>query len=68
MMKAMVATAASLALLAGAAFAQEEKKDMGMKGMEKKHGEMHGKMQEKMKGKHGAAKKAEPAKKDEHKH
>ena len=67
MIKAIVITAASLAL-AGAASAQEEKKGMGMKGMEKKHEEMHGKMQEKMKGKHAGGKKAEPAKKDEHKH
>jgi hypothetical protein len=74
MKKLMIAAAA--ALLLPAAHAQEGNKGMGKMekmDMEKKHGAMHDKMQEKMKGKHGGkkaepAKKDEAAKKDEHKH
>ena len=55
------------AFLLPAAQAQEGKKGMEMKGMEKKHGAMHGKMEKKGKGKH-EAKKGAPSKKDEHKH
>lgn len=68
-----IVLAASFAvLLAGtSAVAQETKKGMEMKH-DMKQGEMHEKMQEKMKDKmkdkRGAGKKAEAAKKDDHKH
>ena len=74
--------AIALTLFFPAAYAQEEKKPMEKMHMEKKHDAMHGKhdamhgkhdamhgeMKKKMKHKH-AAKKGDPAKKDEeHKH
>ena len=66
MRKLIVGIAA--ALLLPSAYAQEEKKPMEKMNMEKKHDAMHEKMKKKMRDKH-AAKKAEPAKKEEeHKH